>query len=136
MRHPLDTTAGTKERSAVRRRLRTAFNVIGVVVLLLGLICATVVYWGAQDRATQQASNPQTYNADSGWTDDTLSPEDTKGSSRGLELNFGKVGALIISGWHQLEGLPLFGSPAATIVTASLLIALSCFFAAHRSRGP
>ena len=136
MRQSGDTTSGTEGRKAAWLRRRTAFNAIGVTVLLLGLICATVVFWGGRDRSARQTDDPGSYNAESGWTDDTLPPEDTKGSSRDLEQNFGKVGALIVNGWRQLEGLPPFGSPAALIATASLLIALSCFFAAHRSRGP
>jgi hypothetical protein len=136
MRQPGNTIAGTKGRKAAWLRRRTAFNAIGVTVLLLGLICATVVYWGERDRSARRADDPGSYNAESGWTDDTLPPEDTKGSSRDLEQNFGKVGALIVNGWRQLEGLPPFGSSAALIATASLLMALSCFFVAHRSRGP
>jgi hypothetical protein len=136
MRQPGYTRAGTEGRKAAWLRRRTAFNAIGVAVLLLGLICATVAYWGGRDRSARQGDDRGTYNAESGWTDGTLPPEDTKGSSRDLELNFGKVGALIINGWRQLEGLPLFESSAATIATASLLVALGCFFVAHRSRGP
>jgi hypothetical protein len=133
---PGDIIAGTEGRKAAWRRRRTALNATGVVVLLLGLICATVVYWGGRDRSARPVDESGRDNAESGWTDDTLPPEDTKGSSRDLEQTFGKVGALIVNGWHQLEGLPPFESAAALIATASLLIALSCFFAAHRSRGP
>lgn len=131
-----NTTAGTKGRSAARLPRRTVLNAGGVVVLLLGLICATVVYRGGRDRSAQQADDSQTYNAESGWTDDTLSPGDTKGSSQALELNLGKLGALVVNGWRQLEGLPPSELSAATIATASMLIASSCFFAAYRSRGP
>lgn len=136
MRQPGNAIAGTQGRKAAWLRRRTALNAIGVTVLLLGLICVTVVYWGGRDRSARQADDQVTYSAEGGWTDDTLPPEDTKGSSRDLEQNFGKVGALIVNGWRQLEGLPPFESSAALIATASLLIALSCFFAAHRSRGP
>lgn len=116
---------------------REAFNVIGVTVLLLGLICATIIYRGGErDRSAWQADDSGSSNAASGWTNDTLPPEDTKGSSRDLEQNFGKVGALIVNGWRQLEGLPPFESSAALIATASLLAALGCFLVAHRSRGP
>jgi hypothetical protein len=136
MRQPSYTTAGTEGRRPAWSRRRTAFNAIGAVVLLLGLSCATIVYFRGRDHSARQADDPGTYNAESGWTDDTLPLEDTKGSSRDLELNFGRVGALIVNGWRQLEGLQPFESSAAIIAAASLLTAFGCFFVAHRSRGP
>ncbi|MBV9999004.1 MAG: hypothetical protein JO015_07805 [Verrucomicrobia bacterium] len=136
MREPLYTTAGTKGRNAARLPRRTALNAAGVVVLLLGLICATLVCWGGRNPSAPQANDSQAYNSESGWTDDTLSPEDTKGSSQALELNLGKLGALVVNGWRQLEELPPSELLAATIVTASLLIASTCFLAAYRLRDP
>jgi hypothetical protein len=69
-----------------------------------------------------------------GWQDSTLSPDDAKGSSRDLELLYGKVGALVISFWNRCE--EFFRHPATgeiVIGLISVVLAFLCFLMANRA---
>ena len=65
-------------------RRRTALNLLGILMLLLGIGGASVGYRTENNR--WQSRNQETPKAQNGWQDSTLSPDDTKGSSRDLEL--------------------------------------------------
>ncbi|MBV9490957.1 MAG: hypothetical protein JO069_14735 [Verrucomicrobia bacterium] len=124
----------------MRRRVtwlkrHAAFKLLGVLVLVFGLGCAGIVYWGGRDDSERQSADQEAYSAGSGWMDDTLPPEDTKRSSSDLERYYGKVGAAIVNGWRQLTESNPSKTLAALIATASLLTAFSCFFVAHRGAG-
>jgi hypothetical protein len=114
---------------------RTALNLFGIVVLLLGIGSASLVYWTGEDRSPRQSKSQGTSNVENGWKDSTLSPEDSKGSSRGIEMLYGKLGVLLISSWHRCQEL-LNGpkSGAAMIAIISALTAFTCFVLAIRTR--
>ena len=104
---------------------------LGVVILVLGIASASIVFWNGQERLASQ-SKQQSSIVDGGWQDSTLSPGDLKGSSRALEMNYGKVAVLITSWLHWWEQLRPHESLAIIIATISILTALSCFIVAKR----
>ena len=102
-----------------------ALNTLGVGVLLLGLGAAGGVYWSGQ--AQPAGTGPEA----SGWRDSTLDLEDSKSSSRDVEMYYGKVGMLIV----RLQDW--CAEPAALalmLAIISTLAALGCFLAAKRLR--
>jgi hypothetical protein len=115
-------------------RRRNALNLLGIIVLVFGIGSAAVLYWTGKTRSPGQATNWETPTVENGWKDSTLSPDDTKGSSRDLELLYGKVGTLVINFWHRGE---LFftspGSRAAVIGLVSAVLAFLCFLMANRA---
>jgi hypothetical protein len=105
---------------------------IGVVVLVLGIGSASVVYWSGQNSSASQSHHQEPLNAQGGWSDSTLALGDTKGASRTIEMNFGKVAVLIVNWLHRWEQLKPHQLLAITIATISILTALSCFLVANR----
>ncbi len=103
---------------------------LGVIVLVLGFVSASLVFWLGQKRSTSLANSQQSSVVDGGWKDDTLSPGDLKGSSRTIEMNFGKVAVLAASWLHWWQQLEPHETLAITITTISTLTALSCFIIA------
>ena len=118
--------------SASVLRRAELLKTIGVVVLVLGIGSASIVYWSGQKRSASQSNHQETLNAQGGWGDSTLAPEDTKGSSRTIEMNFGKVAVLVMNWLHRLQQLKPHESLAITIGMISILTALSCFLVANR----
>jgi hypothetical protein len=107
---------------------------LGVVVLVLGVVSASIVYWSGQQRSASRSRNQETSAVDGGWKDSTLSSEDLKGSSRTIEMNYGKVAVLMVSWLHWWEQLEPHESLAIVIATISTLTALSCFIVAKGRR--
>ena len=63
------------------------------------------------------------------WHDDTLSVEDSKASSRDVEMYDGKLGMLALKlsdAFHQPESLAMI------IAVTSSLVAVGCFFVSRR----
>jgi len=114
------------------QRSAELLKTIGVVVLVLGIGSASVVYWSGQTSSASQLQNEEASNARGGWSDSSLAPGDTKGSSRTIEMNFGKVAVLIANWLHGWEQLKPYQWLAITIATTSILTALSCFLVANR----
>ncbi len=104
---------------------------LGVVVLVLGVVSASIVYWSGQKRSASQSKNQETSVVDGGWKDSTLSSEDLKGSSRTIEMNYGKVAVLMVSWLHCWEQLEPHESLAIVIATISTLTAITCFILAE-----
>ena len=104
---------------------RTTLYAIGVLVLVLGSAIAAIVYWTGQSRSVPQS------NAAGDWRDSTLSTQDSKVSSRDVELYYGKIGMLVVKfqDWFHQPA-----SWAILIATISTLTAVACFRAAHRPR--
>jgi hypothetical protein len=103
---------------------QSTLNRVGVIVLLLGIGVAGIVYWIQQNRSAQTASSEA-----GDWRDSTLSLEDSKISSRDVELYNGKIGMLMVRLTDDLkrpEALPIL------IATISTLTALGCFLVARR----
>jgi len=94
------------------------FNIIGVVVLLVGLGSAGLVY----------RNRPATPTTTSDWKDSSLTVTDSKISTRNIELYGGKIEVLMVK--YQ-EGLRHPTVLAIICGTLSILIALGCFFVAH-----
>ncbi|MGA8656678.1 MAG: hypothetical protein WB586_11075 [Chthoniobacterales bacterium] len=114
---------------------RTAINLLGIVVLVLGIASANIVYWREEDRSPKQKENQGASNVENGWKDSTLSPDDSKGSSRDIEMLYGKLGALLISSWHRCEELLSGPKSGATVIgVISAVLAFTCFVAANRPR--
>jgi hypothetical protein len=111
----------------VARLRRATLHLCGVVVLFLGLGIAAFVYGNAQLRAVARPSS----NANADWQDSTLSTEDSKKSSRDVEMYYGNVGLLIVK-WRDWFARP--ESQALIIASVSTLTALGCFVFANRSR--
>jgi len=107
---------------------------LGVLVLVLGVVSASIIFWSGQKGASSQSNNQETSVVDSGWKDSTLSSEDLKGSPRTIEMNYGKVAVLIVNWSHWWEQLKPHESLAIIIATISIVAALSCFIVARRWR--
>jgi hypothetical protein len=92
-----------------RRRLRA----IGTLVLLLGFVGAGLVYW--------TGAPPEDLS------DDMLTPDNSKKAARDIEVNFGKMGLLMV---NLSDDLRQPGTQAALIVVVSILLASGCFYLA------
>ena len=114
------------------QRRAELLKTIGVVILVLGIGSASVVYWNGQNSSASQSNHRETLNSQGGWSDSTLAPEDMKGSSRTIEMNFGKVPVLILNWLHRWKQLKPSESLAITIGMISILTALGCFLIANR----
>ena len=113
--------------SSASRKRRTACKALGVLVLLLGLGSAALIYGSAQHHPATRSAGQATSAVEGGWQDGTLAPQDSKKSSRDLELYYGKVGMLAVrlrDWFEQPETL------AITIATVSTLAAVGCFLVA------
>jgi hypothetical protein len=115
-------TTKTQNRAEILKTL-------GVLVLVLGVVSSSIVYWSGQRRSASQSKNQETSVA-GGWKDSTLSSEDLKGSSRTIEMNYGKVAVLLVSWLHWWEQLKPHELVAIIITTISTLTAITCFILA------
>jgi hypothetical protein len=106
---------------------------VGVGLLLVGFSSAGVVYAVGKSHAARWAHDQETVHIDS--RDDTLSFEDSKTSSRGTEMYFGKVGVLMATWFHQWEELKGFERLAIMIAASSVLASSICFLVANRLPG-
>ena len=103
---------------------------LGVLVLVVGVVSASIVFWSGEKRSSSQSNNQETSVVDGGWKDSTLSSEDLKGSSRTIEMNYGKVAVLMVSWLHWWEEFKPHESLAIVIATISTLTAITCFILA------
>jgi pyruvate/2-oxoglutarate dehydrogenase complex dihydrolipoamide acyltransferase (E2) component len=115
------------QSSSLKRRAEL-LKTVGVAVLVLGLIASSILSWGGGAENSATNSREQELSELGGsWKDGTLSPEDTKGSSRTIEMNYGKI-AVLVAGWlHRLEALKPHQWLAIVIGTMATLIAIGCF---------
>jgi hypothetical protein len=100
-------------------RPQSTLNIVGVIVLVLGLSIASIVLVAGRPKATADT------DASGDWHDDTLSVEDSKSSSRDLEMYNGKMGILAVrlsEAFHQPESLAMI------IAVTSSLVAVGCFY--------
>ena len=109
------------------RKRRTAFNALGVLVLVLGTGSAGLIYWHAQQSSATPPNGQAISTVEGGWQDGTLAPQDSKKSSRDLELYYGKAGMLTIRLRDWLEQPETL---AIIIATVSTLVAAGCFLVA------
>jgi hypothetical protein len=108
------------------------FKTVGVAVLVLGLIASSIIYWGGEKASAPSSGGREVSDLGGSWKDGTLAPEDTKGSSRTVEMNYGKI-AVLIAGWlHRWQEMKPHQILAIAIVATSTLIALCCFLIAKR----
>jgi len=106
----VEKTPNSNLSSRRQRRLK----VIGVSVLLLGISSACLVYWMG------------THSPD--LSDDLSMVRFNKAESRQMAMLYGKMG-LLIEDW--VNDLKQPGTQATLIVSASILIALGCFYFAR-----
>jgi hypothetical protein len=106
------------------------FKTVGVAVLVLGFVAATIIFLNGENRSAILSQDRKNSDLESSWKDSTLSPEDSKGSSRRIEMNYGKVAVLIVNWLHWWEQLKPHQWLAAMIATSATLIATACFFIA------
>ena len=97
------------------------FNIVGVIVLLIGIGSASLVYRRAQPA-------PATATTTGEWKDSSLALTDSKISTRNIELYGGKVEVLMVRWMDRLQRPE---SLAIIIATISVLIALGCFLVAR-----
>ena len=89
---------------------------------------------GGRRELRNQLAREEIFETGGSWKDGTLSPEDTKGSSRTTEMNFGKIGVLVAGWLHRFEKLKPHQTLAFVIAAMTVLIAISCFVIAQRLR--
>jgi hypothetical protein len=100
-------------------------NMVGTIVLVLGIVIAGIVYWVGQARSASQAVS----YADGDWHDDTLSLEDSKRSTYDVEMYGGSLEMLMVK---INTALAQPGVQSTLIVVASALVASGCFVAARQ----
>jgi hypothetical protein len=105
---------------------------VGVAVLVLGFIAASILYWTGEKGFPATSHEPETPELERSWKDGTLSPEDLKGSSRTIEMNYGKVAVLLVNWMHRWGELKPHQLLAVFIATMATLIATCCFLIAKR----
>jgi hypothetical protein len=116
--------------SSLERRVEL-YKTVGVAVLVLGLITSSILYWGGE-QIFLSSSHERESDPGGSWKDGSLSPEDAKGSSRTIEMNYGKI-AVLVTGWlHRWMELKPHQWLAILIATVTTLIAIGCFMIAHR----
>jgi hypothetical protein len=114
------------------KRRAELLKTVGVAVLVLGFIAASIIYWSGEKRSATDVHDRETSNLEGYWKDGTLSPEDSKGSSRSIEMNYGKVAVLIVNWLHRWEELKSHQLLAVVTATIATLIAMCCFLIAKR----
>jgi hypothetical protein len=119
------------QSSSLKRRVEL-LKTVGVAVLVLGLIVSSILYWVGEENLATSSRGQAISKPGGSWQDGTLSPEDTKGSSRTTEMNFGKI-AVLVAGWlHRWEELKPHQMLAIVIAAMATLIAVVCFVLAQR----
>ena len=121
----MNEPTATRSLSAKRR---AAFNAVGVIVLVMGLVGACVVYVIGQNRSAGQGGN-----ADGAWQDGSLAPADSKSFSRDVQMYNGTAGVLVMKWWNLCDRLKRPGSVAIMIAVGSVVAAVGCFKAARRN---
>ncbi len=119
------------QRTTLKRRAEI-FKTVGVAVLVLGFIAASAIYLSGEKNSVDSSRDRETPELRDTWKDGTLSPEDLKGSSRTIEMNFGKVAVLILNWLHRCQELKPHQLLAIVIATMAAVSATSCFFIAKR----
>ncbi|MBV8141764.1 MAG: hypothetical protein JO279_05385 [Verrucomicrobia bacterium] len=119
------------QSSSLERRAEF-LKTVGVAVLVLGLMAASIIYWSGEKRSAIDAQSRPAPDLQGSWKDDTLSPEDLKGSSRTIEMNFGKVSVFIVDLLHRWQALKPHQSLAVVVAASAALIAAICFLVAQR----
>lgn len=104
---------------------------IAVVVLLGGLIAASIIYWEGEGGRREIPDSRIAPDAQSSWQDDSLPSGDLKGTSRTIEMNFGKVAVLLVAWSHWWQNLKPNRSSAILVAVLAILVATGCFLAAH-----
>lgn len=107
------------------RRRGSTLNIVGVTVLAVGLGIASIVLVAGARRA----KGPGDTDASGSWQDDSLSVEDSKASTRDVEMYNGKLGMLSL---ELSDALRQPESLAMIIAVASSLIAVGCFYFSYR----
>jgi hypothetical protein len=119
-------------QSSPLRRRKELLNTIGVAILVLGFIAGSIIFWKGENRSLSEAQEEGTQAQVSSWKDGTIAPEDLKGSSRNIEMNFGKIPVLLVNWLHWWEELKPHQLLAIVVPTVTTLVASSCFLAAKR----
>jgi len=132
-RDPFPPFAAAMTQKHVLSNGRLVARWVGILLLLLGLGSAGVVYAVGESHFARLAHDQDTVHIDS--RDDTLSFEDSKTSSRGTEMYFGKVGVLMATWFHQWEELKGFERLAIMIAASSVLASSICLLVANRLPG-
>ena len=108
-------------------RCIAALNIMGVIVLLVGIGSARLVIQRGQPPATNST-------AIGGWQDSSLALMDSKTATRNIELYGGKVEVLMVQALDWLQRPAVL---AILIALVAVLLALGCFLTArHLSAGP
>jgi len=97
-------------------------NLVGVIVLVVGLSSAILLYW---------RNRPATSAAAGEWKDSTLSLTDSKANTHDIEMYGGKLEVLMV---QCLDWLHRPQSQAILIASTATLVGLICFLLAARQR--
>ena len=119
-------------QSSNRQGRAELLKTVGVAVLVLGFIAASILYWTGEKSFQAASHDSETPELEGSWKDGTLSPEDLKGSSRTIEMNYGKVAVLLVNWMHRWGELKPHQLLAVVIATMAILIATCCFLIARR----
>jgi uncharacterized membrane protein HdeD (DUF308 family) len=121
------------QNSSLKHRTEL-LKTVGVAVLVLGLIASSILFWVGEGNFVTSSRGQEISEPGGSWKDGTLLLEDTKGSSRTTEMNFGKIGVLVAGWLHRFEELKPHQMLAIVIAAMAVLIAIACFVIAQRLR--
>ena len=109
---------------------RLSLNVVGVVVLILGMISAVLVYEIGQARAANASSA-----GDGTWQDGSLTPYDSKSFSHDVQMYNGTAGVLVMKWWDFCDSLKRPGGRAMLVAVGSAVVSdrMFCGSEARRS---
>ncbi len=109
-------------------RVRTALNLAGAVILLLGFASAALIWYSqngvGSGRDDERSANPS----------DALATSDSKKQTRQVEMYYGKTGVLIERWSEDLQTLTHGKGLAKTIVVVTSITAGVCFLIGTRFR--
>lgn len=114
-----------EERKTARRRL----NILGIVVLVVGLVCAAFIYRaaGLQEEESRNAIGYE----EGGQEAYPVLPEDSKSYQRSMELYGGKANLLADELRRRIDGLWHGTSLAYTVGLIAVLLAGALFGTAN-----
>lgn|GEM_PF-6076838 len=105
---------------------RSRVNLVGLIILVLGLACAEGIYWFGLRADTDRAKRDELTTA--------IQLQNQRTSDREIEMGFGRVYVLLIHAEEWWAALPAYQQAAIWIVGITVVFALACFVLASRLR--
>jgi hypothetical protein len=106
---------------------RSRVNLIGLLVLVLGLASAEGIYWFGQQTVSAKSQESEELAK-------TMQLENQRKEDREIETGFGKVYVSVIHAEQWWSILPGYEQAAFVIAAITILVAAACFILAAQLR--